>query len=120
MKKLQLKTLKFKIRKAINIGIVAFGFRYSSINPIPITLSANSNSAQPIQQNLIEEDLQLINADMKLIKTGSGVLISNKCQGSNSALGIQRGGDLGKSGPGPRAKADASRHFTELQNRRRA
>ncbi len=45
------------------------------------------------------------------IKTGSGVLIGNKqiSESSKSALKI-RSGELGKSGPGPRAKADARRN----------
>ena len=98
---------KIRIKKASGIGIMALGFRYGSINPIPTNLSSNSIQQIEKVQNFVEEDMQVVNIDGKVIQTGSGVLISNKriSEGSKSALGI-RSGDLGKSGPGPRAKAD--------------
>jgi len=87
--------------------------------------SSSSNlDNQVVQERVIEErDMQVINTDGKvkdglshkssshLIKTGSGILIGNQqiSEGSKSAL-IIRSGDLGKSGPGARAKADARRN----------
>jgi len=102
---------KTRIKKAAAISIMALGFRYGRINPIPTNLSSNSTHQIEKVQNFVEEDMQVVNTDGKVIKTGSGVLISNKgiSEGSKSALGI-RSVDLGKSGPGPRAKADARRN----------
>ena len=102
---------KTRIKKAGGIGIMALGFRYGSINQIPTNLSSNSTQQIEKVQNFVEEDMQAVNTDGKVIKTGSGVLITNKriSEGSKSALVI-RSGDLGKSGPGPRAKSDARRN----------
>lgn len=48
----------------------------------------------------------------RLVKTGSGVLIGNKRISEALKYTLEvRSGDLGKSGPGPRAKADAKSHF---------
>ena len=107
---------KTRIKKAAGIGVLALGFRYGSINPIPTNLS--SNSTQQVEQvhNFVEDNMQMqvINTDGKvkeglshkssshLIKTGSGILIGNKqiSDGSKSALKI-RSGELGKgSNPG--------------------
>ena len=62
-------------------------------------------------QNFVEEDIQVVNTDGKVIETDSGILIVNSpiSEGSKSAL-IIRSGDLSKSGPGARAKADARRN----------
>ena len=102
---------KTRIKKTVGIVTMALGFRYGSINSIPTNLSSNSTQQIEKVQNFVEEDMQVVNTDGKVIKTGSGVLIGNKriSEGSKSALGI-RSGDLGKSGPGPRAKADARRN----------
>ena len=103
---------KPRIKKAVGIGIMALGFRYGSINPIPTNMSSDSTQQIEKVQNFVEEDMQVVNTDGKVIKTGSGVLISNKriSEGSKYALGIRSGDHLGKTGPGPRAKADASRN----------
>ena len=114
---------KTRVKKAVGIVTIAVGFRYGRINSISTNLS--SNSTQQVEQvhNYVEEGMQGINADGKvkdalshkssghLIKTGSGILIGNQqiSEGSKSAL-IIRSGDLGKSGPGARAKADAGRN----------
>lgn len=113
---------KTRIKKAVGIGTMALGLRYGSINSIPTNLS--SNSTQQVEQVHNEDmQMQVINTDDKvqeglshkssslLIKTGSGILIGNQqiSEGSKSTLRI-RSGDLGKSGPGPRAKADARRN----------
>lgn len=76
----------------------------------------SSNSTQQVEQvhNFVEEDMQVINTDGKVIKTGSGLLISNQqiSEGSKSALEV-RCGDSRKSVPGARAKADARRNFNK-------
>lgn len=102
---------KTRIKTAVGIGTMALGFRYGSINPIPTNLSSNSTQQIEKVQNFVEEDMQVVTRDGIVIKTGSGVLIGNKriSEGSKSALGI-RSGAIGKSGPGPRAKADARRN----------
>ena len=78
-----------------------------------ILKSRSSNSTQQVEQvhNYVEEEILVTNTDGKVIKTGSGILIGNQpiSEGSKSALTI-RSGDLGKSGPGARAKADARRN----------
>jgi hypothetical protein len=105
------------IEKAVSIFTIIVTLRYGRINLIPINLS--SNSTQQVEQvhNYVEEDMQLINTDGKvkdglsnkssshLIKIGSGILIEIS-ESSKSRLSLS-GGDLGKSGPGPRAKANA-------------
>ena len=105
---------KAKLKKVVGIVTVAFGLRYGKINSIPTNLS--SNSTQQVEQvnNFVEEDMQVINTDGKVIKTGSGILISNQqiSEGSKSALEV-RCGDFRKSGPGARAKADARRNFNK-------
>ena len=64
-------------------------------------MSSNSTQTQQVK----------INTDGKVIKTGSGILISNQqiSEGSKSALEV-RCGDFRKFGPGGRAKADARRN----------
>ena len=69
---------KTRIKKAGGIGIMALGFRYGSINQIPTNLSSNSTQQIEKVQNFVEEDMQAVNTDGKVIKTGSGVLITNK------------------------------------------
>ena len=75
--------------------------------------SKSSNSTQQVDQvhNCVEEKILVTNTDGKVIKTGSGILIGTQpiSEGSKSALTI-RSGDLGKSGPDARAKADARRN----------
>ena len=102
---------KARIKKTIGIGTLALGLRYGSINPIPTNLSSNFTQQIEKVQNFVEEDMQVVNTDGKVIETGSGILIGNQpiSEGSKSAL-IIRSGDLGKSGPGARAKADARRN----------
>ena len=102
---------KNRIKKAGGIGIMALRIRYGSINSIPTNLSSNSTQQIEKVQNFVEQDMQVVNTDGKVIQTGSGVLISNKriSEGSKSALGI-RSGDSSKTGPGARAKTDARRN----------
>lgn len=102
---------KARIKKTIGIGTLALGLRYGSINPIPTNLSSNFTQQIEKVQNFVEEDMPVVNTDGKVIETGSGILIGNQpiFEGSKSAL-IIRSGDLGKSGPGARAKADVRRN----------
>jgi len=112
---------KTRIKKAVGIGTMALGFRFGSINLSPTNLTSNSTQQIERVDTFVEENTQMKvdgkvqeglshKSSSHLIKTGSGVLIGNKriSEGSKSALGI-RSGELGKSGPGPRAKADARR-----------
>lgn len=110
---------KARVKKAVGIVTVAVELRYGSINLIPTNSSSNSTHQAEQVRNYVEEDMQLINTDGKvkdglskkssshLIKTGSGILIGNQqiSEGSKDTINQIRGGDLGKSGPGPRANA---------------
>ena len=102
---------KTRIKNAVGIVTVAVGLRYGKINSIPTSLSSNSTQQVERLHSYVEEDIQVINTNRKVIKTGSGILISNQqiFEGSKSALEV-RGGDFRKSGPGARAKADARRN----------
>lgn len=99
-----------KIQDAVGIGILALGFRYGRIN-LSLLSPMPSNSTQQMERvdTFVEENIAM-EVDGKVIRTGSGILIGNQriSEGSKSALTI-RSGELGKSGPGPRAKADARR-----------
>ena len=102
---------KTRIKNAVGIVTVAVGLRYGKINSIPTSLSSNSTQQVERLHSYVEEDIQVINTNSKVIKTGSGILISNQqiSEGSKSALEV-RCGDFRKSGPGARAKADARRN----------
>lgn len=83
---------KTRAKKAVGIVAMAVKLRYGSIHSIPTNLS--SNSTQQVEQvhnpvhNYVEEDMQVINTDVKvkdglihksssnLIKTGSGAVIA--------------------------------------------
>ena len=109
---------KARVKKVVGIVSVAVGLRYGKINSIPTSLSSNPTQQVEQVQNYVEEDIQVIDTDGKVIKTGSGILLGSSTisEGSKSIL-IVHGGDLGKSGPGPRAKADASRNAKARVNR---
>lgn len=102
---------KAKVKNVVGIVSVAVGLRYGKINSIPTSLSSNSTQQVERLHSYVEEDIQVINTNSKVIKTGSGILISNQqiSEGSKSALEV-RCGDFRKSGPGARAKADARRN----------
>jgi hypothetical protein len=117
---------KTRVKKAVGTVTIAVGLRYDSINSIPTNLSSNSTKQVEQVHNYVEEDMQVINTDGKVkdglsqkssshfIKTGSGAVIEIRTsvqpsEALKSALEV-RCGDLGKSGPGARAKADASRN----------
>jgi len=102
---------KTRIRSAIGIVTVAIGLRYRRINSISNSSVSNSTTQVERLHSYMEEDLQIIDTNDKIIKTGSGDLINNQqiCEASKYALRI-RSGDLNKSGPGVRAKADARRN----------
>ena len=81
---------KTRIKKATGIIIMALGFRYGRINPIPTNLSSNSTQQISKVQNFVEEDMQVVkNTDSKVIQTGSGVLISNKRISEGSKICIR-------------------------------
>jgi hypothetical protein len=107
-----------RIKKTIGILTLGVGIRYGSINSSPINLPSNSTQQiervntfvkEHIQDGKVQEGLSH-KSSSRLIRTGSGVLIGNKriSEGSKFAVEI-RSGELGKGGPGPRAKADARR-----------
>jgi hypothetical protein len=110
---------KARIKKIIGILTLAVVIRYGSINSSPTNLPSNSTQQIERVDTFVEEHTQdgkvqeglSHKSSSRLIKTGSGVLIGNKriSEYSKSALEI-RSGELGKSGPGPRAKADARRN----------
>lgn len=113
---------KTRIKNAVGIGIMALRLRYGSINSSHINLPSNSTQQIERAHTFVEEHTQMKvdgkvqeglshKSSSHLIKTGSGVLIGNKRipEGSKSALGI-RSGELGKSGPGARAKNNSRRN----------
>lgn len=109
------------LRKSIGLVITASILRYSAINSNGINRVSPqvdySQNIQPLKASYLDKNIDNDSQSVDLIKlkTGSGtVLVVGKHQNqtseaSKSALGIQ-GGDLGKSGPGPRAKAHARRN----------
>ena len=68
---------KTKIKNAVGIFIVAVGLRYSKINTIPISSSLNFIQQLKRLNSYIEEDIQLINTNSKVIKTRFKILINN-------------------------------------------
>ena len=110
---------KARIKKTIGILTLGVGIRYGRINSSPTNFSSNSTQQIERVNTFVEEHTQdgkvqeglSHKSSSRLIKTGSGLLIGNKriSEDSKSELEI-RGGELGKSGPGPRAKADARRN----------
>ena len=105
---------KARVKKIVGIVSVAVGLRYGKINPIPASLWSNSTQQVEQVQNYVEEDIQVIDTDGKVIKTGSGILINNQqiSEGLKSALEVHCG-DFRKSGPGARAKTDARRNYNK-------
>ncbi len=95
---------KTRIKNAVGIVSFAIGLRYCKINSIPDNLSSNPTSqVERIYNHHVEAD--------------SGVLTSNKqiSEGSKSSLNV-RCGDLSKSGPGARAKADARQNAKAVKS----
>ena len=84
---------KAKLKKVVGIVTVAVGLRYGKINSIPTSLSSNSTQQVERLHSYVEEDIQVINTNSKVIKTGSGILISNQqiSEGSKSALEVRCG-----------------------------
>jgi len=114
---------KHRLKKIIAIIIVGLTTRrygrHGKIDLIPINSSSNSSQQAEHVPNYVEEDMQLVNIDGKIkyglnnksssriVKTGSGILMGNQqiAKDSKDTVNQIRGGDLGKSGPGPRANA---------------
>ena len=69
---------KTRVKKIIGIVSVAVGLRYGKINSIPTSLWSNSTQQVKQLDNYVEEDMQVIHTDGKVIKTGSGILIGNQ------------------------------------------
>ena len=57
---------------------LAAGLKYGKINSIPTSLSSNSTQQVEQVQNYVEEDIQVIDTDGKVIKTGSVILIGKE------------------------------------------
>lgn len=110
---------KVRIKKIISIVTLALGLRYGKNNPIPTNLPSNSTQQIERVDTFVEEHTQdgkvqeglSHKSSSRLIKTGSEVLIGNKRISEYSKFALEiRSGELGKSDPGPRAKADARRN----------
>ena len=69
---------KARVKKVVGIVSVAVGLRYAKINSISTSLSSNSTQRVEQVQNYVEEDIQVIGTDGKVIKTGSVILIGNQ------------------------------------------
>ena len=67
-----------RVKKLVGIVSVAVGLRYGKINSIPTSLSSNSTQQVEQVQNYVEEDIQVIDTDGKVIKTGSVILIGKE------------------------------------------
>jgi hypothetical protein len=61
---------KARVKKAVGIVTVAVELRYGSINLIPTNSSSNSTHQAEQVRNYVEEDMQLINTDGKVIQDG--------------------------------------------------
>ena len=96
------------VKKAIGLGVTAWTFKFGTMNSD--TLPTRVDSSHYTQRLETQYSYQLVNSIR--FKTGSGAVIEIQNQQNQtpealkSALEI-RCGDLGKSGPGPKAKADA-------------
>ena len=110
---------KARLKKVVGIVSVAVGLRYGKINSIPTSLSSNSTQQVEQVQNFVEEDIQVIDTDCKVIKTGSGILLGSSpiSEGSKSTLET-RGGDEGfwKFGPGSKARGTAKGNGGKTRN----
>lgn len=103
------------VKKAIGLGVTAWTFKFGTMNSDTLpTRVDSSHYTQRLETHYsykkTETDDQSVNSIR--FKTGSGAVIEIQNQQNQtpealkSALEI-RCGDLGKSGPGPKAKADA-------------
>jgi hypothetical protein len=103
------------VKKAIGLGVAAWTFRFGAMNSdtLPTRVDSGHYTQRLLTQNSYkktETDDQSVNSIR--FKTGSGAVIEIQNQQNQtpevlkSALEI-RCGDLSKSGPGPKAKADA-------------
>ena len=110
---------KARVKKVVGIVSVAVGLRYGKINSIPTSLSSNPTQQVEQVQNFAEEDIQVIDTDCTIIKTGSGILLGSSpiSEGSKSTLET-RGGDEGfwKFGPGSKARGTAKGNGGKTRN----
>lgn len=109
------------VKKAIGLGVTAWTFKFGAMNSDTLPTRVDSGHyTQRLETQYsykkTETDDQSVNSSR--FKTGSGAVIEIQNQQNQtpealkSALEI-RCGDLGKSGPGPKAKADARRAKTK-------
>ena len=105
---------KARIKQTLAIFFLGSLIRYCNIDPRFSNLRSNSTQHIKHERNLTvseeEHTEKSLNdtSSSRLIKTktGSNALIKISAD-SKYALKLRAGGDLGKNGPGPKAKADA-------------
>ena len=112
------------IKRAISIGVTAYMLKYGLINE---TTDLFIHSSQEIQSTnnqktyTIADDQSLIESksvNSTRVQTGSGAVIEIQNQQNQTSEALKsaletRCGDLGKFGPGARAKGDARRNFNK-------
>lgn len=104
---------KTRFKKAIGIVSIAIKLKYNRTDLISRELLLNSTkqNEQVVKIDSTIKDALSNKSSNYFINTGSRISI-NDSEGSKSLLTI-RAGDLGKSSPGARARADARRNFNK-------
>ena len=103
------------MKKAFAAVVAGYAFRYGRID-LNADLLANSDQHLETTYSYQESADGNQSVNSIRIKTGSGTILTTRkeqnqtSEATSEALEV-RSGDLGKSGPGPRAKVDARRHF---------
>ena len=110
------------IKKAILVVFTAYRFRYGIINVNETTdlyidygqeiQSTNNQEIYAVGDNDSQSMIESKSVNSTQVKTGSGAVIEIQKQHNQTSKTLKstletRGGNLGKSGPGPRAKVDA-------------
>jgi hypothetical protein len=99
------------IKKAFAAVVAGHAFRYGR-RDLNADLLANSDQHLETTNSYQEfaDGNQSVNSIR--IKTGSGIIVTTREKQNQTSEALKvRSGDLGKPGPGPRAKADSRRNF---------
>jgi hypothetical protein len=101
-------------KKLVGLGCLRWSLKFGDMNPNPDHYLLTLVNSRQETQSLLETNNQNIENNCTRVKTGSGTVIKirtlvQSSEALKSALET-RCGDLGKSGPGARAKADARKN----------
>lgn len=99
------------MKKAFATVIAGYAFRYGQID-LNADLLANSDQHLETTYSYQESADGNQSVNSIRIKTGSRTMFTTRKEQNQTSEALKvRSGDLGESGPGPRAKVDARRHF---------